>query len=539
MSKIPLMAAVLAVAPGLVAAQQQPQPPFTSEMRVNNVTVDVQVRDANGVPVTGLARDSFRIFEDDGEQPITNFLAVDGGQVSAAPEGDLVGQPASRQVLIFFDLYLMTEADKTAVVKTIRNTLLGGLPPGMVVAVVSFDGSLRVHTPPTASRSKLDQALKEVDRITATGLQRQIVLTSFVQHPLPSESWASYGARRIQTEEYWSEMRRMVGRVEAAFTAAMQQFAGTPARKIVVLASPGFPRAEELPIYRDYDFWLDTPVEYRNAGLLGQAAFIASELEYTLFTLDVSGSQLQHNAASVAVPPAEDAANVTFWRESDRKGTLIQAAHFTGGESFFTRDAGVAFADVERLTSSYYSLAYQPDHAGDGKQHSIRVEVAAHPEYALTYRAQYVDEPFEARDAERTRAALLTGENANPLGITLVLDKPTSRVRIGARGMHVYRIAAELRIPYANLVMVQRGDTAGGQVQIVVVVVDAGGNQSEVAHRLVPIQLPADTLTEARQHGYFAYRFPLELEGGKQSLRVAVNDKLGNTTSTAIANLDL
>lgn len=526
----------------LAAAQErQPAPSFISETVVNNVTVDVRVRDAQGVPVTGLGRDDFRIFEDDAEQPVTNFLAVDGGAVSGSRDAALVGQPAPRQVLVFFDLYLLTEADKRRILDTLREQVEAGLPPAQTMAVVSFDGTLRVHCEPTASRDKLVDAFKQVGRLSATGLQRQMTLATFNVNNLPRrESWSTYNYRRAQNAEYWNELRRMVGRVEAAFTAAMQRFSATTARKVVLMVSPGFPRADNLPIYREYDFWLDPPLEYRNAGLLGRSAYLASELEYTLFTLDPSGNQTHHVDASSGPPPAfTDVANVNFWREADRKDSLIRAARFTGGEAIFSADGGAAFSDVERLTSSYYSLAYQPDHAGDGKEHAIRVEVVSHRDYQLTYRTRYVDRPFDARDAERTRAALLTGDESNPLGIELVLDRPTSRFKLGAQGMRVYTIAAELRVPYRQLTMIPRGDVAWGQLQIVVLGVDGSGNQSQLNQLRVPVEIPAERLGEARAKGYFAYTFTFELEGGASSLRVAVNDTLGHTTSALIADLKL
>jgi VWFA-related protein len=523
-------------------AAQQDVPRFVTEVVVNNVTVDVVVRDAQGLPVTGLTKESFRLREDGKEQTITNFLVVEGGRISHAKDQSLVGLPMPRLVLVFFDLYLMTEPDKRSVVETLQQAVADGLPPGVEVAVVSFDGQLRVHTEPTASTERVLRALKEVSRLPATGLQRQIRLSAFDVRDVPArETWSTYQYRRAQNQEYWFEMRQMVSRLERAFTAALQRYGKFPARKIAILVSPGFPRAENVPIYRDYDFWLDTLPEYRHAGLLGKAALQAAEQEFTLYTLDPSGTQFSTADASQSGSPAftSDVGNVAFWREADRKDTLIQAARLTGGEAIFTTDGAAALADVERLTSSFYSLAFQPPHAGDGKRHTIEVEVVGHPEYQLTYRREYVDRPLAERDADRVRASLLLGEQSNDLGVVLVLDKPVSKVRLGAKGMRVFRMNAELRIPYAHLTLIPRGETHWGQVQVVILVVDPAGNQSELAHQLVPLELPAGKVAEARRIGYFAYRFTLELEGGQQSVRVAVEDTLAKTTSTVMADLKL
>lgn len=535
------------VAAATLAQQPTPTPPvFVSEVTVNNINVDVKVLDANGVPVPDLSKESFRILEDGKEQQITNFLAVIGGQVAASPDGTMVGEPVPRQVVVFFDLFQLIESDKKMVLDSLRDQVSVGLPPSETMVIVSFDGTLRVHTPPTASREKLLAALKEVERLPGRGLQHQITLSVY-QTSGPgmggsSRSYAGTEYRRVLNEEYWNQMRSIVGRVESAFSATLDRFAVTQgARKVVVLISPGFPRAQNVPVYLLQDLFRGTSdAKVRNVGLLNHAAQLAGELEYTLFTVDPSGMTMtQLDAASRAQSTFVDVSGAMFWRESDRKDNLIKAAQITGGEAMFTADGGAALADVERLTSSYYSLAFQPEHVGDGKEHQLKVEVIGHPDYKLTYRKSYVDRPAEQREAERTRAALLTGQTENPLGVELVLDKPTSRFRWGAEGMHVYRFNAELRIPYANLTMLPRGSVAWGQIRIVVMATDPKGNQSELSHQKVPIEIPADKLEEARQKGYFAYRFVLEIEGGTRTLRVAVDDVLAHTTSAVIADLKL
>jgi len=535
-----LLTGFILAAPAAVLAETSP-PTFISEVRVNNITVDVRVKDAKGMPVEGLTKEVFRIFENGEPQEVTNFLVVHGGQVVDATDEILVGKPADRHLLLFFDLYLMTESDKRMVVRSIRESFEAGMAPGLTVGVVSFDGTLRVHAPPTASRDRVLAALREVERTSATGLVRQNTLRQFDVRAVPGrESMGTFSFRRIQNEEYWLEMRRMVGRVEAAFGASLQRFTEGAGRKLVMLVSPGFPRADNAPMYRESDFFFDGPIEYRNAGLLGKAAFLASELEYTLYTLDPSGAQFANiDADRPGSPTLNDVANVSFWREADRRGSLIQAAELTGGAAMFTADGAAAIADVERVTSSYYSLAFQPDHFGDGNEYTIRVEVAGRPDLELNYRTSYIDRPFEDREAQRTRAALLTGETANPLGIQLVLETPTSRVRLGARGGRIFQVGAEVQIPYASLTMIPQDDEMVGQIQVVVVSVDPRGNQSEMFSQRLPIRLPVDRLDEARSRGYFAYTFGVELEGGENSLRVAVDDLLGGTTSAMVADLKL
>jgi hypothetical protein len=78
-----------------------------------------------------------------------------------------------------------------------------------------------------------------------------------------------------------------------------------------------------------------------------------------------------------------------------------------------------------------------------------------------------------------------------------------------------------------------------GRHSVLTYVTDDNGNLSDLAHRHVPVELPAEKLMEAQQRGYFAYRFTFELEGGKRSMRIGVDDVLAHTTSAIVADLNL
>jgi hypothetical protein len=277
----------------------------------------------------------------------------------------------------------------------------------------------------------------------------------------------------------------------------------------------------------------DQPRLAREAGLLGPVAEIASRLEYTLFAIDPSGTQVFGGDASTAFAKADAASyQGRFWIQADRRSNLINAAELTGGSALFTPDAGVGMTSIVERTATYYSLAYQPSHAGDGQEHELRVEVIEHPEYRLSYRRRYVDVPIAEREAEWIRSSLIAADTSNPLGLELVVEEPRNRARFGGS---VRTVDIELRIPFARLTMVPKGENAWGQVQVAVLAIDPKGNQSELTTRLVPIELESSRLVDARRHGYYSYRFRLEIAKGLTSIRVAVNDTLTHELSTVVA----
>src|SRR5260370_8421524 len=60
----------------LSAAQpQQPAPPI--RVTVNRVNVGVTVTDSAGHFISGLRREDFHVFDNDAEQPITDFLPIE------------------------------------------------------------------------------------------------------------------------------------------------------------------------------------------------------------------------------------------------------------------------------------------------------------------------------------------------------------------------------------------------------------------------------------------------------------------------------
>ena len=93
----------------------------TIQVKVARVNVGVVVTDAKGKFVEGLKRESFHIFDNGAEQPITDFATIDApGQVLLLIEAG----PAA---------YFLQDTNLFA-----ANTMLNGLSPGDLVAIVRY-----------------------------------------------------------------------------------------------------------------------------------------------------------------------------------------------------------------------------------------------------------------------------------------------------------------------------------------------------------------------------------------------------------------
>ena len=139
------LAAGLFVLTGLWAQQAPPAQDQTIKVKVARVNVGVVVTDEKGKFVEGLTRDSFHVFDDSSEQPITEFAPVEEpGQVLLLVESG----PAA---------YFLQDANLFA-----ASTMLKGLSAGDRVAVVTYADAAQAILDFTPDKSAAQMALDAI-----------------------------------------------------------------------------------------------------------------------------------------------------------------------------------------------------------------------------------------------------------------------------------------------------------------------------------------------------------------------------------------
>jgi hypothetical protein len=219
------------------------------------------------------------------------------------------------------------------------------------------------------------------------------------------------------------------------------------------------------------------------------------------------------------------------WLERTRKSLLLSSTGVTGGAAKFSKQPARAVAAIDDSLAHYYSIAYSPPHSGDGREYRIEVSVRDRPDLRVIHRTAYVDQLATVREAQRLRSRMLFSADANPLGVRVVYGEAKNRFRLGAAGSKRVRLPVQVRIPYAGLEMIPRGDMRWGKVMVTFFSEDGTGNQSPVSTYEQPITVASSRYREAVARGYFAYKITVELEGGTQKLYVGVRDLVGGSTS--------
>ena len=573
-------AALLSSAPLPLTAQDASQQ-FIGEATVNVIEVPVRVFDrATGEPVTGLGREAFRIIESGTEQTISNFSEIEDKIAvrTVSEEGveiradDGVGITKPLEIIYFFDLFLMYKTDRDRAIEGLESLYADGIPEGESVSLVVFDDALETLVDRSDDRRELLEGIDELKYIRALGINQRITFTEGLSDaPVTNDRDTGFYERRQRNTEYMVDLERKIGQVGNALLATMARYARADGRRILVAFTPGYPKSDWSPTYYSVDF-LNAAVEYPQEDLWRKIGHEASDLGFTLYTVDTSGltspsqsdvtsgitdsvaamqrdaittgvtaitgqrSQFQSpdgpsSSQAAGIDPTEDSQNLGQWLERSRKYLLISTAEATGGNAVFTGDVAASMDKILSSLDHYYSIGYTAEHIGDGKVYEIEVELENQPDYRVVHRTAYVDLPASTRAAQALRSEMLFGGDANPLGIRVELGESDSRFRLGAAGSKRVQIPMKVKIPYSRLMMVPRGDVHWGKVQITFFGEDSSGNQSELASFEQPITVAADRYDEAVARGYFSYSATVEVEGGEQTVYVGVQDTLGDRTS--------
>jgi hypothetical protein len=363
-----------------------------------------------------------------------------------------------------------------------------------------------------------------------------------------SRRQAQRSISRSTRRQYFQELRATVEKVGAAVSATLARYADGESRKAMVVFTPGLPRSNWSGLDGSWDAQVEEP-SFMRRGLWYTTAMEAADLGFTLYFVDSStaryaaetdidkfpavGSGLAgvtdaSAGDDVGAEPDEDSG---FSFENTRRDVLAQAAYLTGGEALHASQVDRALEKLSDRLGHYYSLAYQPAHAGDGREHRITVRLPNHPELRLQHRQSYVDRPWIERERQQLKAQMLFGTGTNQHGITVEFGEASKKFRFGARGMKRVTLPVEIHVPFLGFTLVPSGSEYAAFARFAFVVEDGAGNVSEVVDHEMVVAVPRGEVEEALERGHFTFVTELETEGGKQTLHVAVTDVVAERTS--------
>ncbi len=548
------LAAPPAAAQGLpeeVAAAIDPAV-FGETIDVRVVNVEAVVEDKDGIRVTGLRPEDFRLVVDGEEVPIHYFTEILGGEAvdrgpaegAAVPSVPAVapGEPIGTSYLVFIDDYFAMEHDRNRVLEALKADL-PGLAPGDRMAVVAYDGRrVEMLTTWSDSSRQLERAIQDALGRPAFGLQRISERRTF-ETPGDEPFDATLGAPLVRgdraaglgSEErvYATALGDQVRRAVAATVATLRGFALPPGRKVLLLLAGGWPFSVASFVVDDPTRVLTGEQVTYGPGLLAPLSETANLLGYTVYAVDVPGLSGSFGAEGEDRILSSGSNRFTnnlvvdsLERERQIEQALVQIAGATGGRAVINAQAVDAFEAAVADTRTYYWLGFTADRRHDDREHTIRVEVTR-PGLRVRSRSGFRDLSVETEREMSAQSALLFG-NAPAAPLQVELGEPE---RSGRREMEM---PVRIRLPVGELTALPTADGHVVHVELRFAAIDRDERESEMPS--VPLSL---TLPEApTENGFVTYDTRLRLRRDHQTVIISVHDAVSGRQLAARLEVD-
>lgn len=580
--RLPLaLAALCAVfAPNLPAGAQEAPPAFGERVEVEVVNVDVVVTDASGKRVTNLVREDFRL-EVDGKPVPIDYFAPPGAQGAAAaragdePDGATVDLSRAN-LFVFVDQSALEWRTSKQILEEIQAFVLPRTGGSERIMIAAFAENLRILSPPTADRERIEEAFAELEKLRGRGslvgaersmLEREVRENARpraqveIINPETGEVGAEQAARvagqdqtdtanlRLQVESFGEQQIERQARAVAALREWIGALAAIDGRKSVLFASAGYTsqpdaflnqyldqKRDENPTGGSQSNRLPTARlklldDFERAVRAAQNARVAfytvspRETPASTFGAEFGGS----GANSASVAPRDPAI-------AEAASSLQRLAGATGGDALFLDDGlSERLSTVADDAAASYSLGFSTGDEDGAGDHGIRVRTQ---DDTLTVRHR---ESFRRSSlAERAEAALVAAATfettVNPLAMKLELGAAAPLGRKGKEAM----VPILVRIPLA-LVSLEPAGADGtrraARLTARVAVLNEARHIRLGETAPIAISIPEADLEKALG-GFWAYRAEVEVGRGSQRVAVVVADEIAGTVSTLTATVE-
>jgi len=524
---------------------------FAETVDVNLVNVEVMVTDKKGVPIAGLSREDFEVYEDGRPVEITNFYARQMAMTPAPKLGErkavapgmeqpphseastAIAPPEDQRLnlVVFIDNFNVRPLDRNRVLGKVRTFLFENVRAGDRVMLVSYNRSIKVERPLTSDLNSVSDALSEMESISGhrsgADAERRDLITE-IERSKPEERTQLVHRIRQHAQSLANDL---------AFTIdGLKNFlgplSGLPGRKAILHVSNGFPMipAEDLfyAVQQRHD---DVSVlgEIRAFDVsrrIEELAAAANANRVTFYAIDASGLRAygadgaeRKGGGWETIGPEIDSMHV-----ANLQSPIRFLADATGGLAVFnTNDIGPGLRGIGGDFSSYYSLGFEPAHRDDGRYHKVEVRVLRE-DLLVRHRSGYRAKSVENQMVDGTTSALLYGVDTNPARVTFEVETQERREE------GLFLVTLLIRVPFDRLTLVPQGEQYRGQLRVFVSVMDEKGAMSPVERSDVPVRIPAEYL-QAALGDSLTYETSLVMRPGRHRVAIGLRDDLGYTDS--------
>jgi VWFA-related protein len=543
----------------LVGAQEPEEPlaTFFAPLEVPLVSVEVYVSDQAGKPMS-----------------ISHFYAAPG-VAEAAPEGqaqpdeDVGGAPdQDLYLVIYFDDTNLGRGRRQSAIEHLRGFLSSELPPDLMVMLVRYDGRLSIFQEFTDDTDEVVRALASLQqnasntrKLDEDRMLREMenaataAALSGGGDPLAAAAGSGGGAdpffetrgsSLLQEIDSYAEQTVQRTRTSLANQQNLiRSLSGLSGRKAMLVVTDG---VEVRPGELLYRAWGQTFESVPSLSIDARAAFTRAfrnnlQPDFDELARFANGHRVSfYNLSAMGQGRARgfsaesrlmDEQGLFVEQAMNEDVTMAYTAGLTGGRTLVNSPAlSEQLEKVSVELASYYSLAFEPAHVGDGKYHRLEVRVKGEG-VKVRHREGYMDLPQSERMTDRTLAAAVHGIADNPLGIGL------SNGEVTPRDDGTYLVPVIITVPIGQLVLIPSEEEHQGRISILLTVRDhQRGDLSAPQRREYPVPVRnADLAAALGQNAGFTLR--LAVRPGRQRIAVGVRDEIAHTESVATLEVEV
>lgn len=469
--------------------------PFTVQVPVNTVLVNVTVTDKAGKPVADLTVDDFKIYEDGKRQEIQSFETETGrpivGPEPGHPASDAAGggtprvrspedaeSERTRLISCFIDdLTAHTPRYYAWTISALKKFVAEEMGPQDRVGIFSASGNVRI--PFTSDHKRLQD---QIDALVPGRLQ--------LSRPLLHREFGFSVIRRI---------RAAIRRLLASLDQHLLFLQHVRASKSLVLLSQGFVPGPDL--------------RWKLDRLIDQAL----RSRVTLNTVNMRGLHTR---------------NLGRYRALLERH-LEKLAVDTGGIYFGdSNDTYEGLRQIHNARSFYYALSYAaPDPEPSGKYHRIKVEVDR-PDLTIRHRKGYFAPrerlPLDNRKNRDIQLALEAPVDFNQIPVQL--DYESSRLDEDR-----YSLSVLTHVKIEGVQFIHQEGIHRNLLHLVMMVYDENDKHVEGSEQKVELNLSEPSYLTMLDHG-FTSKTDVELPAGQYRIKAIVREgnqaKMGSLEET-------
>lgn len=545
------------VAAAMVApAQQEP----VIRVDVEEILVDIVVRDRRGRVIRDLRPEEIEIYEDGVRMEPRGLRLIEGREVLTLGERKVLDPLRQlRLVSLVFDrlgaesMRLAREAAQEIVRRSEKET-------NVYIAVFRLDPNLRVVQEFTRDREALRRAIQYASAGTAgpnTATRTAPAGPAVASAPAP----AAPGPGQAPDGAAFAEqaMARAIEQVSSSIESVASQMQGTMSLTALLALIKGQQQlaGRKTAIYFSEGLFLDQNTDALFDNLVGEA----NRTNLTFYAVDARGLIADSQMASAGADLVKDVARAA--EAARREGGAITRADMTATDTrlnalrrnvqqnlaelamstggFLVADTNDFRGPMTRVAEdvlSYYETFYSPANRNfDGKYRKLEVKVNR-PNTVVQARVGYFALPPEFRDV------LFAWEV--PLLKSLATKPPPRDLEFRSA---VYRFAGEgglvkgvvdLEIPLKSFEVSkdEAQKTYYAHFSLVALLKDPQGKVVRKFQRDIPYSGPMDRL-ELFEAGNFIYSEPFEAAPGRYLLETALADRISGKIGARRANISL